>query len=47
MAPVCFVIRSGVKRCRRRSGGGQTAGEKKQVEGERTLEEGQISRWTE
>lgn len=35
MAPVCFVIRSSVKRCRGRNGGGQTAGKEKETERER------------
>lgn len=28
MAPVCFVIRRSVKRCRERNGGGQTKGKR-------------------
>lgn len=47
MAPVCFVIRSSVKRRRGRNGGGQTMGKKKQAERERKTERGQISRQTE
>lgn len=38
MAPVCFVIRSGVKRRRGRNGGGRMTGEEKRVERERKTE---------
>ncbi len=47
MAPVCFVIRSSVKRCRGRNGGGQTTGKEEQAERERKIERGQIFRQTE
>lgn len=47
MAPVCFVIRSSVKRRRGRNGGGQTTGKEEQAERERKTERGQISRQTE
>ena len=45
MAPVCFVIRNSVKRCRGRNGGGQTAGKEKEAE-KGSQREGQISRQT-
>lgn len=47
MAPVCFVIRSSVKRRSGRNGGGQTPGKEKQANMERKTERGQISRQTE
>lgn len=47
MAPVCFLIRSSVKRRRGRNGGGQGTGKEKQAMRERKTERGQISRQTE
>lgn len=47
MAPVCFVIRNCVKRCRGRNGGGRAAGKEKEAMRERTSERGPISRQTE